>query len=253
MTKSILITFIFSLTLFNGLVTGQKLNFSLGAISKFEKFNYVNQNGSSINTMIFDLNYGFGLGYLSKNKFSLNTGIQSFNTSDPIIYFNMEKGTSQLFGASVENDFLKSWMIPLEVGKKFLFFDEKLSLEPSIGLTTIFARNFPNSQPNKSWTLVDYSSPDTVMFLVVYDTTVAFTYRSAKIDFGLNISAAASYKVFDEIELVAKVGLHHSFYPLYYDMVWHESALETEVGISTFLGVSYYALLGVRYSFALKK
>lgn len=245
-----ILTLITLLTIFIP-VSGQKsivINLSNGI--KWEKFNYVNQNGSYINQLQINYIYGLELGY-ETNYCNFEIGFFDYKTHDPVINFSYRYLLPENTGYNVRNTFFDSWLVPVKISKSFYFWNEKLSLQPSFALSAIIARNFQNTQPNFSWSFVDKTFPDTVFFTMVYDTTKAYSYRSSTINFGLEFGLSVNFKISNNIDISLIISTLNSFYPIFYDTIQHSSAFETYRATNTATGTSYSIKLGLRYKFNL--
>lgn len=247
-----IIAFLFLSVFSSNVFSQDKLFLNIEGGGKWDKFNYINQNRSFINSLQFDGVYGFGIG-LKFSKFNIETGLHSFNTTDPIINFSFETRSPQLTGYTTVNSQMKSLLIPLRLSKEFLFFNDKFFFQPEISFNTIIANNYSTNQPMQGWDYVDKSNPSIIMFVVVYDTTKSYTYRTSKIGFGLGTSLSIGYILGEKVKIYFKASLYNSFYPLYYNTITHSSAFETFHATNTFTGIAFSVQAGVRYEFAMKK
>jgi hypothetical protein len=245
MRKSLvfLTTFILSVTC--SAQNGFYIGYENGGL--FDKYHYINSKGFSLSQSSIGGVFGGYAGY-KYNSYSVETGIYGYFSTYPNIDYDYNSGIpvkSNSMGSGAE-----SWVIPVRLGKEFLFSDQKFFLKTEIAFSTIFCRDYSENQPSMGWGENVPAFPGDPYFNPTgSDSTRAFGYIPAKFNFGIETGLSAGYRFKKKVDVYIKGNYLATFSPLYYETITHYS--EAEIVNATNVSVNAFQIqIGLKYYFA---
>lgn len=231
--------------------TGFYLGYENGL--KFDKFFYVNSKGYSLTLMPADGLFGAYVGYKLKS-YTFETGFYGYYTSSPFVGYDYSTGIPSTTSSSSGSSDMDNWVIPFRFGKEFLFAKNQVFVKPEISLLIYIARDYSSTQPIGSWgDNASHFPGDTSHISSSTDSTVAYGYRTNKVNFGIGTAVSVGYRFKEKADIYLKGNYDASFSPLYYDTITHYSSDDIVYATSTFAGNSFALQIGVRYYFAKRK
>lgn len=228
--------------------TGLYLGYENG--TKWDRFSYIDSKGNSLNTTSFNGILGGYVGY-KFDRFSFETGFYCYYTR--VHMYDYYRNTRQVsksmssYGSSNLNNFI----IPLRFGTEFTFWKNRLFVKPEIGITGIIARGNTNIKPNGWW--AENTRHDTTFIPTTGDSTIAFTYRTSKLNLGFETSISAGFRIINKIDIYFKGGYCNSLKPLYYETITFYSDNGNVTATNTFHGNAFFVQIGLRYYFNKRK
>lgn len=248
MKKTALFLSLFFLALAGKSQTGFYLGYENGI--KFDKFFYVNSKGNSLTQMPMDGVFGVYAGYKLKS-YTFESGFYGYYTSSPRINYDYSSGDVSSSSSSGGSSGMNSWVIPFRFGTEFLFANKQVFIEPQVSLLLFVARDYSSNQPIGRWgENISFFPGDTSYTPKSPDSTIAYCYRTAKVNLGIGTALSVGYRIKEKVDIYLKGSYYASFSPLYYETITHYSSDDIVYATDTFNGNSYLLQIGVRYYFA---
>lgn len=216
---------------------------------KWDKWHYINSKGFALNEMQLDGVFGGYFGYKHKS-YSVESGLYGYYTNSPMINYDYSTGQISKSMGSFGSSNMNSWVVPIRFGKDFLFLNKKIFIKPELSFFTIIARNHTAAQPNGSWGENISIPGDTTFIPTSADSTIGYTYRTSKVNFGLESSISIGYRFKEKADIYIKGSYCSSFSPILYETITHYSNAEIVKATDTFYGNSFLVQIGLRYYFA---
>jgi hypothetical protein len=216
---------------------------------KLDKFFYVNSKGNSLSQWSIDGVWGAYAGYKIK-RYTFETGLYGYYTSHPFIDYDYDTGIPTKSNSSGGSSGMNNWMIPLRFGMEFLFANNAIFIKPELSFTILVARDYSDEQPNGGWG--ENVSPfpgDTNYVGTTSDSTRAFSYRTEKVNFGMESGISLGYRFKERADIYFKGTYFSSFNPVYYESITHYSDTEIVTATNTYVGNSFLLQIGLRFYF----
>lgn len=144
----------------------------------------------------------------------------------------------------------ETWVIPVRLGKEFVFFDQKFFLKPEIAFSTIISRDYSENQPSMGWGEYVSAFPGDPNFIPTgSDSTRSYGYIPSKLNFGIETGLSVGYRFRKKVDAYIKGNYSAAFNPLYSETITHYS--EEEIVTATNISInSFQLLIGLKYYFA---
>jgi|WetSurMetagenome_2_1015567.scaffolds.fasta_scaffold449596_1 hypothetical protein len=250
MKKTLLLT-IFVSSLFAGTITAQTgvyLGYENGI--KWDRFNYINSKGYTLNKPAFNAMLGGYVGY-KINRYTIETGFYAYYTSIHMIDYNRSTGEASASAGSYHSSSMDSYIIPLRFGAEFNMAKNRIFIKPEMGLTGIIAKTYSSMQPCGFWG--ENIRIDTSFIPTTGDSSIGYFYRPSKFNLGYEISLSAGVRIISKIDIYLKGSVCNSFKPLFYEAITYYSDLGNATATNTFHGNSVTLEIGLRYYFKKRK
>ncbi len=179
------------------------------------------------------------------NGFSIETGFYGYYPSVPFIDYDYDKGIPGNSNVMSSGD--GYYIIPLRMGKEFLFAKEKIFVKPEVSLNSIYSIDYPYDQPSTGWG-EGTITPFNINQNVSGDSTVAYGYYTSLWNFALETSLSAGNRFKKRADIYAKFSYSAYFRPPYYETITHysksgETVSATRVNVNATLfqiGLKFY-------------
>lgn len=216
---------------------------------KMDKFIYVNSvNKGLTGVQPVEVLGGF-LGYKFEN-YTLETGFYSYGTNIPIIHYDFSTAEPTKSGPAVSGTGMGQWVIPLRIGREFHFSKNRFFIKPEISFNTFIAKEYSKDRLVGGWG-ENISFPGNIS--TAADSTLANTYGTKKIIFGVEPSILIGYRIKEKFDISLKGSYNSCFSPLYFDTITHFSSEENVTATNSFYGNAFLIQIGVKYFFAKRK
>ncbi len=211
----------------------------------FDKYHYINSKGFSLTQSSIGGVLGGYAGY-KYNSYNLESGFYGYYSTHPFIRYDYDSGNPEKSGSMGSG--AECWVIPIRVGKEFLFSEQRIFLKPEIAFSTIICRDYSENEPSMGWGENVSAFPGDPYFIATgSDSTRAFGYIQSKVNFGLETGLSAGYRFRKKVDVYIKASYSATFSPLYYEIITHYSEAEivnaTSASVNSFLiqiGLKYY-------------
>jgi hypothetical protein len=210
----------------------------------FDKFQYVNDKGNTLwQTSIGGILGGYA-GYKIEG-YSVETGFYGLYPAVPFVDYNYNTGEVSKSNGMGSGD--AYFMVPLRVGKEFLFAKGKLFVKPQVSFNTIYSPDYTKGKSSMGWG-ENLELPGSLSHNTTGDSTIAKGYYTSFWNFALETSIAAGYRIKKRIDIYIKWSYSAYFRPLYYENITHysgtgQTVYATRVNVNATLfqiGLNFY-------------
>ncbi|MHC1773995.1 MAG: hypothetical protein AB9834_01155 [Lentimicrobium sp.] len=227
--------------------TGLYIGYENGGL--FDRYHYINSKGFSLSQSSIGGVFGGYVGY-KVNGYTLETGFYGLYSTHPFIAYNYDSGIPEKSGSMGSG--AQSWMIPIRLGKEFVFCNDHFFFRPDISFNTMISRDYSENQPTMGWGANVQAFPGDPNFIATSaDSTRAYGYVTSKLNFAIETGLSAGYRFRKKADIYIRGSYVANFKPLYYETITHYSETETVTATSTSVN-SFMVQIGVRYYFAKK-
>jgi hypothetical protein len=217
---------------------------------KFDRFNYINSKGYSVNKPSFNEILGGYIGY-KLDRYTFESGFYFHYTSIRIYDYNRSTGTVGGYVGGTHGNEMDNFIIPLRFGMEFNMVKNRIFIKPEIGFTGIIARDYSKIQPSSWWS--ENTRWDSIFIPTNGDSTITCSYRTSKFNLGYEVSLSAGFRIKKKFDIYFKGSLLNSLKPLFYETITYYSDAGNETATIMFHGNSISIQIGLRYLFEIKK
>lgn len=213
----------------------------------FDRHHYVNEKGYSSSQFSIGGVLGGYVGYRLQT-YTFETGFYSYNSYTPQVNYNFSTGEPSKSNSMSDSE--QNFVIPLRVGKEFLFAQQKFYVKPEISFNIIISRDYSQQQPNGGWGTGEFGLVgDTVIPFSPY-YTYAKAYDPTPVNLGIGTDLSIGYRIKQRMDIYIKAGYLAHFSPIYHETIVHQSPEE----VVTATSISQNAmLLQIGLKFFIKK
>lgn len=225
--------------------TGLYIGYENGGL--FDRYHYVNSKGFSLSQSSIGGVFGGYVGY-KVNGYTLETGFYGFYSTHPFIIYNGDSGIPEISGSMGSG--AQSWMIPIRLGKEFVYCNDEFFIKPDISFNMMICRDYSENQPTMGWGANVPAFPGDPYFVATSaDSTRAYGYVTSKLNFAIETGLSAGYRFKKKADIYIRGSYLANFNPLYYETITHYS--ENEIVTATSTSVNSFLLqIGLKYYFA---